>query len=33
LKPAVIVLDLTTPVMDGWDVLRELSGDEKTASP
>jgi two-component system, cell cycle response regulator DivK len=31
LKPAVIVLDLTMPVLDGWDVLRELSGDTRTS--
>jgi CheY-like chemotaxis protein len=30
LKPDVIVLDLSLPVMDGWEVARRLKGDAAT---
>jgi CheY-like chemotaxis protein len=29
-KPALILLDMNLPVMDGWTVARELKGDEAT---
>jgi CheY-like chemotaxis protein len=30
MMPAVIVMDLTLPVMDGWEALRVLKGDPRT---
>ncbi len=30
LQPAVIVMDLTLPVMDGWEALRALKRDPRT---
>ena len=29
-KPAVVLLDLMLPGMDGWEILRQLDGDEET---
>ena len=29
-RPDLIVIDLSMPVLDGWGVFRELSGDEST---
>jgi two-component system, cell cycle response regulator DivK len=29
-KPALILLDMNLPVMDGWTVARQLKGDEAT---
>jgi two-component system cell cycle response regulator DivK len=30
LQPDVIIMDLTLPVMDGWEALRVLKGDDRT---
>ena len=30
LLPDVVVMDLSLPVMDGWDATRELKADERT---
>jgi CheY-like chemotaxis protein len=30
LRPDVVVMDLSLPVMDGWAATRELKGDERT---
>ena len=32
LQPDVIIMDLTLPVMDGWEALRLLKGNERTRS-
>jgi CheY-like chemotaxis protein len=30
LKPDVVVMDLSLPVMDGWEAIRRLKSDERT---
>ena len=30
LRPAIVVLDLAMPVMDGWEAARQLRGHEET---
>ncbi|MET0403019.1 MAG: response regulator [Cystobacter sp.] len=29
-RPAVILMDLSLPIMDGWEATRRLKGDERT---
>ena len=31
-KPEIILLDMSLPVMDGWEAARRLKGDESTSS-
>ena len=32
LRPALILMDLSLPVMDGWEAIRQLKADPKTAT-
>src|SRR5688500_3140852 len=32
LRPAVVLMDLSMPVVDGWTALRQLKADERTAA-
>ncbi len=32
LKPALILMDLSLPVMDGWEAIRRLKGNPETAA-
>jgi two-component system cell cycle response regulator DivK len=31
-RPDIVVMDLSLPVMDGWEAIRRLKADERTAS-
>jgi CheY-like chemotaxis protein len=31
LKPALVVMDLSLPVVDGWEAIRRIKGDPSTA--
>ena len=32
LRPALILMDLSLPVMDGWEAIRRLKGNPETAT-
>jgi CheY-like chemotaxis protein len=32
LRPALILMDLSLPVMDGWEAIRRLKADPETAA-